>query len=590
MLGLGGGRRLYIYCCSFVFFGAMRNRDKIEEPDPTIGAVAKTIHMYDGGSSAKSWFERFEMFCALNKIVGDSWTTQVLLLLSETIYDRVASAGFSTTSSYSELKEFILDRYDDKKTSYLLQDDFTNLRQDAGEDLRCFSDRVNAVGRKAFIGCSESILETMLTNQFVKGITNDEVKNFLLATPMDDFGKTVAAGRRIELSIAQRECSRSGAIVPLNHASVSMHDNLERKVDALTAMLKELTADKKNGTTNKKIIGKCYTCGRNGHYSRNCYKNKKSGVYLCGFSCAHRDNLLYLDVRIAGLKMQGLVDTGSERTFISPSLLAGVGATLESKPFSAVMADGSRAEILGKTSLDIESSYGQVRLDVCVMKMHENSLILGVDFLKSFKLVLDFETMSLHHGKSVCVNNAVLGSEQRCGCSSLVKTIKEEFQDLFYRTDIGLKSVPGFEHKIQIKDNSRPFKQCLRRTAYTHRLEIQRQIKKLLEDDIIEESRSPWASNVTLVKKKDGSYRMCIDYRQLNDLTIKNSYPIPRIDDILDNLSGARIFSTLDLSAGYHQINMNSSSKEKTAFITPEGLYQFKRMPFGLCDAPATFQ
>lgn len=112
----------------------------------------------------------------------------------------------------------------------------------------------------------------------------------------------------------------------------------------------------------------------------------------------------------------------------------------------------------------------------------------------------------------------------------------------------------------------------------------------MITKDVIEPSSSPWASPVVLVKKKDGSWRFCVDYRNLNKVTHKDVYPLPRIDDALDCLHGAQYFSSIDLRSGYWQISVDPMDREKTAFITPDGLYQFKVMPFGLCNAPATFE
>ena len=107
---------------------------------------------------------------------------------------------------------------------------------------------------------------------------------------------------------------------------------------------------------------------------------------------------------------------------------------------------------------------------------------------------------------------------------------------------------------------------------------------------VIEPSSSPWISPVVLVKKKDGTTRFCVDYRKLNEVTKKDSYPLPRIDDIMDTLSGSSWFSTLDLKSGYWQVEIDKNDREKTAFSIGSGLWQFTVMPFGLCNAPATFE
>ena len=120
------------------------------------------------------------------------------------------------------------------------------------------------------------------------------------------------------------------------------------------------------------------------------------------------------------------------------------------------------------------------------------------------------------------------------------------------------------------------------------------QEEKIIADQkkagVIQDSTSPWASPLVYVRKKDGSIRPCVDYRKLNDVTRKDAYPIPRIDETLDCLSGAKLFSTLDLQSGYWQIMVKEEDRPKTAFVTRSGLYEYITMPFGLSNAPGTFE
>ena len=145
------------------------------------------------------------------------------------------------------------------------------------------------------------------------------------------------------------------------------------------------------------------------------------------------------------------------------------------------------------------------------------------------------------------------------------------------------------EHRINTRD-AQPIALPLRRIAWIEKDKIKKEIDKMKEQGIIEDSESPWCSPPVLVRKKDGSVRFCIDYRRLNEVTVPDKYPLPRIDDVLDALSHGHYFSVIDLKSGYWQIPMYQNDAEKTAFRTYDGLYQFTVMPFGLRNAPATFQ
>ena len=153
-----------------------------------------------------------------------------------------------------------------------------------------------------------------------------------------------------------------------------------------------------------------------------------------------------------------------------------------------------------------------------------------------------------------------------------------KFQTLFTLHSFELGCTDVVQHSIDT-DGHPPIKQCARRVPFALRSTIDRLVDEMLQQGVIKPSKSPWASPVVLVAKKDGSMRFCIDYRKLNAITKKDVFPLPRIDNALDMLASARYFSTLDLASGYWQMSMDEDSGEKTAFTTHSGMYEFSVMP-----------
>ena len=129
-----------------------------------------------------------------------------------------------------------------------------------------------------------------------------------------------------------------------------------------------------------------------------------------------------------------------------------------------------------------------------------------------------------------------------------------------------------------------------RRIPYHQQEEVQHDIAEKKHSGILKKSSFPWAFPIVVVRKKDGTVRICVDYLRLNDITRKNAHPLPRIESIFDAFRRSKYFSTLDLASGYHQVAVAKKNQRKTAFVTPWGHYEYEVMPFGLCNAPATFQ
>lgn len=171
-----------------------------------------------------------------------------------------------------------------------------------------------------------------------------------------------------------------------------------------------------------------------------------------------------------------------------------------------------------------------------------------------------------------------------------IKALLLKHIDIFSKNDTDIGHCTKVKHRIDLVDDI-PFKQRHRRIPPHMIEEVRNHLENLLSAGIIQKSKSPWASNIVLVRKKNGSLRVCIDYRQLNSKSVKDSYSLPRIEEVFDVLHGSKYFSTLDMKSGYHQVEVEETHRERTAFTAgPLGFFEYVKMPFGLANSPATYQ
>ncbi|GKA72644.1 putative reverse transcriptase domain-containing protein [Tanacetum coccineum] len=394
-----------------------------------------------------------------------------------------------------------------------------------------------------------------------------------------------------------------------------------------------------NNNTNQKA-GACYECGNTRHIKKNCPKLKNSGngnendtaqgrAYALGGSDASPDSnvitgTFLLNNRYATI----LFDTGADRSFVSTTFSALIDitpATLENY-YDIELADGKNIgvnTIIRGCTLNFMNH--PFNIDLMHVLLGSFDVIIGMDWLTKYHgvIICDEKIVRVPFGREMLIfqsNGNNQREESRLNIISCTKakeylskgcdvflahiTTKEtkdksegkrledvpivrDFPEVFPEDLSGVPPARQVEFQIDLVPGAAPVAHAPYRLAPSKMKELAEQLQELSDKGFIRPSSSPWGAPVLFVKKKDRSFCMCIDYRELNKLTVKNRYPLPRIDDLFDQLQGSSVYSKIDLRSGYHQLRVREEDIPKTAFRTRYGHYKFQVMPFGLTNAPA---
>ncbi|GAU49923.1 hypothetical protein TSUD_180410 [Trifolium subterraneum] len=351
--------------------------------------------------------------------------------------------------------------------------------------------------------------------------------------------------------------------------------------------------------------GVCFHCKQPGHYKNECPKLHVSG----GSSGTTKSK-----GRVYSLDGEQARATNS---FIAVECVMRLGLSSTSliPPMTVAVATGGKVvskRVCQNCSVSVAGKIYHV--DLICLPLKDMDIVLGMDWLSANTVYIGCAEKNLYvpidlnaesRALTALLQNThqliqYLGAENKCFSimftisseSSLSPSdipIVREYLDVFPEEINSLPPEREIEFSIDLVPGSQPISVAPYRMSPLELRELKSQLEELLQKHFVRPSVSPWGAPVLLVKKKDGTMRLCIDYRQLNKVTIKNKYPLPRIDDLLDQLRGATIFSKIDLRSGYHQIRIRTSDVSKTAFRTRYGHYEFLVMPFGLTNAPAVF-
>lgn len=312
------------------------------------------------------------------------------------------------------------------------------------------------------------------------------------------------------------------------------------------------------------------------------------------FAHARNDQRPYLNVNIFGKKFLGLLDSGCTSTILG---MAGWNILCDLCSLDSVekrrcsVATGQVCESIGHVLLPIQLRDRTKIFKVLVVPSIPHQLILGIDFWSIMGIIPDLfanewsfrsDAYPLNFEIAAIQSMDSLSEEQRRIFSEMIDEAFAKMGEKLGCTDLV---------ELQIRTNSPPIKQRYYPLSPALQKEVNLELENMLANDIIEPSSSPWSSPIVMIKKPDGHWRFCVDYRALNKVSLPDAYPLPYISSTLDKLRDARYLTTLDIKSAYWQIKVAPESRPLTAFTVPNrGLFQFKRMPFGIHSAPAVWQ
>ncbi|OMO91869.1 reverse transcriptase [Corchorus capsularis] len=599
---------------------------------------------FEGGADAlvaETWVKELEKVFKAMRIPNESRVDLAITQLkgnAEYWWDTTKPAYESSDEplTWIKFKEIFFEQYFPKSVRKVKENEFLQLQQKPGMSVLDYANKFNELGRfcPPIIDTDEN-----KATRFEHGLL-PSIRSRLSSHIIESYQDALQRAIKIETDLKRYEREMGQRKRPRFDGG---HNN--RQQNAKSAGDKKWrekckTCDRFHSGECYKKWGVCYECGIYGHIARDCPNKKneaakskpmessqKSNARV--FAMTRQDACTNEDVVTGTIPINNvnacvLFDSGASHCFVSVEFAASLNCVPEKLDEPLFVATPVRktmyADLVHKNCV-VHIKGCDLVADLVQLRMKDFDVILGINWLSDNHAFIDC------HGKRVIfrrpgqpelvfnggrVNNPIqvvsfLNAMQslKKGCHGFLAYVKDtqidesvrledipivkDFPDVFPEDLPGLPPDREIEFEIDLVPGTTPISKAPYRMAPSELRELKEQLQELLDKKFIHPSVSPWGAPVLFVKNKDGSLRLCIDYRELNKVTVKNKYPLPRIDDLFDQLQGSQVFSKIDLRSGYHQLKIKADDVPKTTFRTRYAHYEFLVMPFGLTNAPAAF-
>ncbi|GJS16764.1 putative reverse transcriptase domain-containing protein [Tanacetum coccineum] len=570
------------------------------------------------------WIEKMEAVfnisgCAIENQV--KFATCTLLDDALTYWNgQIRTLGLEAyTMTWEGLKKKMTDKYCPQGEIQKLEIELWNLKV-KGNDVSAYTERFQELILICTKFCAN---ETEKINKYIRGLPDNIYGNVKSSKPKT-LDETIELANDLMDQKLRTYAERSDNKRKAEDSTRNNHGHQQQpfKKQNVAKVYNMGTSEKKTYRGNLPKGNKatpngngCFECGAPVHFKRDCLKlkNKDGGnrnaqgwVYAVGNAEKRGNapggpdsNVITGTFLLNNYYASILFDTGANRSFISTpfSSQIDIAPTQLDNSYDVKLADGKIVRIdtiiQGCTLNFLEHPFN---IDLLPVELGSFDVIIGMDcnYGRESQLTVISCTKAQEYLAKGCQVFLAQISAKKEEDKPEGKQIKDvpivwDFPEVFPEDLPGLPPTRPVEFQIDLIPGAAPVARAPYRLAPSEMKELSEQLQELTDKGFIRPSSSPWGAPVLFVKKKDGSFRMCIDYRELNKLTVKNRYPLPRIDDLFDQLQGSSIYSKIDLRSGYHQLRVREQDIPKTAFRTRYGHYEFQVMPFGLTNAPAVF-